>query len=281
MSHRASSTKVMGVVNVTPDSFVGQVRTPTVEGALRRCLTLVEEGAAVIDIGGESTRPGSSSIPLDEELSRVMPVLEAVLPLLGPAVQVSIDTQKEEVARAAVAAGVHIINDMSSSLGHVAGELGVGYVAAHMLGPPQTMQNNPSYNDVVHEILDQVTAAGEQAKAAGAAPVWIDPGIGFGKTIEHNLTLLAQIDRFVATGLPVLVGVSRKGFLGRLHTAADTNCALADASRTGTEDRLEASVAMATWSAELGVDMVRVHDVAATVQALAGLAPARIAPDSP
>lgn len=257
------------MVNVTPDSFVGEVRTPTVEGAVQRCLKLVEDGASIIDIGGESTRPGSSSIALDEELNRVMPVIEALMPMLDPAVQVSIDTQKEAVARQAVAAGVHIINDMSSSLGHVAGELGVGYVAAHMLESPETMQVNPSYVDVVADILREVTAAGEQAKEAGASTVWIDPGIGFGKTMEHNLVLLAQIDRFVETDLPVLVGVSRKGFIGRLHTAADTGMALDEVSPTGTEDRLEASVAMAAWSAELGVDVVRVHDVAATVDALA------------
>lgn len=263
-------TKVMGVVNVTPDSFVGQVRTPTVDGAVNRCLALVEQGAAIIDIGGESTRPGSSSIALDEELNRVMPVIEALMPVLEPGVQVSIDTQKEAVARQAIAAGAHIINDMSSSLGHVAGELGVGYVAAHMLESPETMQHDPTYDDVIADILREVTAAGQQASDAGASTVWIDPGIGFGKTIEHNLTLLAHIDRFVATGFPVLVGVSRKGFIGRLHTAADTGVALADATPTGTEDRLEASVAMAAWSAELGVDVVRVHDVAATSQALAG-----------
>lgn len=264
-------TEVMGVVNVTPDSFVGEVRTPTVKGAVSRCLQLAEQGATIIDIGGESTRPGSSSIALDEELRRVMPVIEALTPVLDPAVQISIDTQKEPVARAAIAAGAHIINDMSSSLGPVAGELGVGYVAAHMLESPETMQDDPSYDDVVQEILHEVSAAGRLAQAAGASKVWIDPGIGFGKTIEHNLTLLAQIDQFVDTGLPVLVGVSRKGFIGRLHTAADTGVALAEAAPTGSEDRLEASVAMAAWSAELGVDVVRVHDVAATVQAIEGL----------
>lgn len=267
----------MGVVNVTPDSFVGEVRTPTVDGALARCHQLAAEGASIIDIGGESTRPGSSSIPLDEELARVMPVIEGLARELDSTVQISIDTQKEEVARAAVAAGAHIINDMSSRLGQVAGELGVGYVAAHMLESPETMQHNPSYVDVLADVLSEVAAAGQAALDAGASDVWIDPGIGFGKTIEHNLTLIAHVDRFVATGLPVLVGVSRKGFLGRLHTASDTGVALTEATATGTEDRLEASVAMAAWSAALGVEMVRVHDVSATVQALKVVA-AAIAP---
>ncbi|MCL4119301.1 UNVERIFIED_CONTAM: hypothetical protein GTU68_001489 [Idotea baltica] len=249
----------MGVVNVTPDSFVGDVRTPTVQGAVERSLRLVAEGATILDIGGESTRPGSTSISLDEELARVMPVLHALMPQLPDGVRVSIDTMKEDVARSAVAEGVHIINDMSSSLGHVAGELRCGYVAAHMLETPATMQQAPTYDDVVIEILTEVTATAKLAREAGAPQVWIDPGIGFGKTIEHNLSLLANVDRFVATGFPVLVGVSRKGFIGRLHTASDTG------------DRLEASVALAVWSGALGVDVVRVHDVLATTQALIAL----------
>ena len=265
----------MGVVNVTPDSFVGQVRTPTVAGAVARCMRLVQEGATILDIGGESTRPGSTSIPLEQELERVMPVIEALVPLLDASVQISIDTQKEVVARAAVAAGAHIINDMSSSLGAVAGELGVGYVAAHMLASPATMQRDPSYRDVLAEVLDEVTATGHEARARGATKVWIDPGIGFGKTIEHNLSLLAHVDRFVASGFDVLVGVSRKGFIGRLHTASDAGIDLADAAPTSTEDRLEASVALAAWSAALGVDVVRVHDVAATVRALGAVSSGR------
>jgi len=217
---RRSPAKVMGVVNVTPDSFVGEVRTPTVDGAVARCLALAEAGASIIDIGGESTRPGSSSIALEEELTRVMPVIETLVPKLAANpdfghVQISIDTQKEAVARAAVAAGAHIINDMSSSLGHVAGDLGVGYVAAHMLETPETMQDDPTYSDVIGEILIEVTQAGQAAADAGATTVWIDPGIGFGKTMEHNLVLMAQIDRFVGSGFPVLIGVSRKGFRER------------------------------------------------------------------
>lgn len=265
------SARVMGVVNVTPDSFVGEVRTPTADGAVERCLQLVAEGAAILDIGGESTRPGSTSIPLGEELRRVMPVIEALVPKLDGGVQISIDTMKEDVARAAVRAGAHIINDMSSSLGHVAGELGCGYVAAHMLETPATMQHSPHYDDVIGEILAEVVATAQHAIETGASEVWIDPGIGFGKNIEHNLTLLAHIDRFVASGFPVLVGVSRKGFIGRLHTASDQAVPLDDSKPTSTEDRLEASVALAAWSAAFGVDVVRVHDVSATVSALRAL----------
>lgn len=262
----------MGVVNVTPDSFVHEVATPTVESAVARCLKLAGEGAAMLDIGGESTRPGAEPVSLDEELGRVLPVLEAVLPQLDPAVQISIDTQKEAVARAAVAAGARIINDMGRTLGDVAGALGVGYVAAHMLGTPATMQDDPRYHDVIALVLEEVMLAGRKALAAGAFPVWIDPGIGFGKTVEHNLSLLAHIDQFVARaseeGLAVLVGVSRKGFVGRLHTASDRRMSLDEVSPTPTDDRIEGSVALAVWAASLGVDVVRVHDVSETVQAL-------------
>jgi dihydropteroate synthase len=137
-----------------------------------------------------------------------------------------------------------------------------------MLDTPATMQDQPHYDDVVAQVLEAVTGAGRKALDAGAFPVWIDPGIGFGKTIEHNLTLLAHIDRFVETGLAVLVGVSRKGFAGRLHGSSDQRVPLAEAQPTATDDRLEASVAMAAWATALGVDVVRVHDVSATVQAL-------------
>ena len=263
--------RVMGVVNVTPDSFVGEVRTPSVDGAVRRALQLASEGAAIVDIGGESTRPGSTSVELSAELDRVMPVIEALAPVLPAGVEISIDTQKEVVARAAIDAGAHIINDMSSTLGHVAGDLGCGYVAAHMLETPATMQNNPTYDDVLGEVLAEVHATATAAKEAGATEVWIDPGIGFGKTVEHNLSLLANLERFVDTDFGVLVGVSRKGFIGRLHTASDEGIALADAKPTSTEDRLEASVALAAWSAAAGADVVRVHDVAATIAALRGL----------
>lgn len=261
-------TRVMGVVNVTPDSFVAELRTPELDAAVERCGQLVDEGAAILDIGGESTRPGADTVPLDEELARVVPVVAAAAAQF-PNVVISVDTRAEEVARQAIAAGATLLNDMSSSLHQVAGELGVAYVAAHMQGEPKTMQDAPSYIDVVDEVLNKVVAGAEAAAAAGSPEVWIDPGIGFGKTDPHNLALLAGIDRFVASDVPVLVGVSRKGMTGRLHAASDAGVALADASApTPTADRLEASVALGYWCALMGVDIIRVHDVAPTVQGM-------------
>ncbi|MEM7093437.1 MAG: dihydropteroate synthase [Actinomycetota bacterium] len=269
--------RVMGVVNVTPDSFVGEVRTPGRDEAVARCHALIEEGANILDVGGESTRPGATPIPIDEELRRVLPVIEAVMAELPAHVQMSIDTRHEAVARAAVGAGATIINDMSASLGLVAGELGVGFVAAHMQGTPDSMQDDPTYASVVDDVLSEMVRSAEAARQAGAHPVWIDPGIGFGKTHAHNLEILANIDRFAATDFPVLIGVSRKGMIGHLHAASDAGVALGDVPPTPTDDRLEASIALAVWCALSGVEIVRVHDVAETVQAMQ-VAAARLDP---
>lgn len=258
----------MGVVNVTPDSFVGEVRTPGYDEAVVRCRQLLDEGADILDIGGESTRPGATPITVDQELARVIPVIETIAAELPDGVRISIDTRNEAVARDAVAAGAAMINDMSASLGNVAGELGVDFVAAHMQGTPATMQEHPDYGDVVDEVLSEMIAAATAAKAAGARQVWIDPGIGFGKTQPHNLALLGHIDRFVASGFPVLIGVSRKGLIGRLHGASDAGAEFDTVAPVPTDDRLEASLAIAVWCALLGVDIVRVHDVAQTVQAM-------------
>lgn len=263
-----SQCRTMGVVNVTPDSFVGEVRTPDRDDAVARCRRLVDEGADFLDIGGESTRPGAEPISIDEELARVVPVIEIVAAELPDHVTLSVDTRHEPVARAAVAAGADMINDMSATLGAVAGELGVGYVAAHMQGKPPTMQHDPHYGDVVEEVLSEMLDAADQARKHGVSQVWIDPGIGFGKTRAHNLALLAHIDRFVATDFPVLIGVSRKGFIGRIHAASDAGVEFGTVGPTPTHDRLEASLAIAAWCGLLGVDIVRVHDVAQTVQAM-------------
>lgn len=260
--------RTMGVVNVTPDSFVGEVRTPGLDEAVARCRALIDEGADLLDIGGESTRPGATPISVDEELARVIPVIEAIAPELPEGVAISIDTRNEAVARAAVAAGATMINDMSASLGAVAGELGVDFVAAHMQGTPDTMQENPNYDDVVGDVLAEMVEAATAARTAGARQVWIDPGIGFGKTQEHNLALLSNIDRFVASGFPVLIGVSRKGMIGRIHAASDAGVPFESVPPVPTDDRLEGSLAIAAWCALLGVDIVRVHDVAETVQAM-------------
>jgi dihydropteroate synthase len=238
----------MGVLNVTPDSFSDGGRWLDPGAAVAHGLQLVDEGADVVDVGGESTRPGAEPVPLDEELRRVVPVVEA----LAPHTRVSIDTRKAEVAEAAIEAGATLVNDVSATLAPVAARAGVGWVAMHMRGDPRTMQHEPTYDDVVAEVRRFLV---ERASTAGVDEVWIDPGIGFGKTMAHNLSLLAHLDELVATGFPVVVGTSRKSFLGRL-----TGNAPAD-------DRLEASVATAAWALAQGAAMVRVHDVRPTVAA--------------
>ncbi|MCC5954357.1 MAG: dihydropteroate synthase [Acidimicrobiia bacterium] len=175
--------------------------------------------------------------------------------------RVSIDTRHAEVARAAVAVGASLVNDVSATLWPVAAELGVGWVAVHMAGEPRTMQQAPTYDDVVDEVNRFLTERAAAATAAGVTEVWIDPGIGFGKTIEHNLALLASLDRLVASGFPVVVGTSRKSTLGTLLAASD------GVASVGPEDRLEGSIATAVWAMHLGVRMIRAHDVRQTRQA--------------
>jgi len=244
---------VMGVLNVTPDSFYDGGRWFETQAAVAHGRRLVAEGADVVDVGGESTRPGAAPVDEEEELRRVVPVVRK----LAREVRVSIDTSKAVVAEAAVAAGAAMINDVSSSLGEVAARTGVAWVAMHRQGLPATMQVAPTYEDVVAEVRDFLVARAAEARAAGVGEIWIDPGIGFGKTAAHNRLLLRRLDVLVATGWPVLVGTSRKSFLGG----------------GGPDDRLEASLATATWALAQGVAMVRVHDVAATVQAAAVVGP--------
>jgi dihydropteroate synthase len=248
---------VMGVLNVTPDSFSDGGRFLDAHAAIAHGEQLVAEGAAIVDVGGESTRPGAVAVGAEEELRRVLPVIAA----LAPSVRVSIDTRKEVVARRAVDAGATVVNDVSASLHGVAASAGVGYVAMHKRGEPGTMQADPRYDDVVDEVGTFLAAAAERASAAGVGEVWIDPGIGFGKTAAHNLSLLRHLDRLVARGWPVVVGTSRKSFLGRLVVDGD-------GSDTGPDDRLEGSLATAAWAFSQGVAVVRAHDVAPTVDAL-------------
>jgi dihydropteroate synthase len=243
---------VMGILNVTPDSFSDGGRWFDREAAVARGLEMVAEGADVIDVGGESTRPGADPVDQAEEHRRVVPVVEA----LAPHVRVSVDTTKPAVAAAALEAGATLVNDVSASLAEVAAEGGAGWVAMHMQGEPRTMQADPRYDDVVAEVTGFLTARAAQARAAGVEEVWIDPGIGFGKTADHNLSLLRHLRTLVATGWPVAIGTSRKSFLGRTTGGADA------------DDRLEASVATAVWAADQGASMLRVHDVGATVQAM-------------
>jgi len=241
----------MGVLNVTPDSFSDGGRWLDPDAAVAHGLALAAEGADVVDVGGESTRPGAAEVPLDEELRRVVPVISA----LAGRVRVSVDTRKADVAEAALAAGATIVNDVSASLHEVAAAHGAGWVAMHMRGTPATMQQHVVYDDVVAEVREFLVQRAEKATAAGVGEVWIDPGLGFAKTAEQNLSLLRHLDELVATGIPVLVGASRKSFIGRLTGDA------------AVDDRLEGSLAAAVWAIDKGVAMVRVHDVRPTVQA--------------
>lgn len=247
----------MGVLNVTPDSFSDGGRFLDHHAAVAHGLRMIDEGAAVIDVGGESTRPGAAPVDEAEELRRVIPVVSA-LAATGRA-RISIDTTKRAVAEAAVDAGATMVNDISATLWPVASQPGVGgiaWVAMHMKGTPATMQSLAEYDDVVGEVLSFLSEAVRTAREAGVPEVWIDPGLGFAKTAAHNLLLLKHLRRLTTLDCPVLVGASRKSFLGAL-----TDGAAAD-------DRLEASLAAAVWAAHCGASMVRVHDVRETVQAM-------------
>jgi dihydropteroate synthase len=249
---------VLGILNVTPDSFSDGGRYVDLDAAVARAHEMLAEGADLIDVGGESTRPGAVPVDTRTELERVVPVIEA----LAGRCRISVDTRHRAVAEAAVAAGATLVNDVSASLYPVAAEAGVGWVAMHMQGEPATMQDRPTYRDVVGEVQAYLVERADAAVAAGVSEVWIDPGFGFGKDLRHNLELLANLDRFVATGYPVTVGTSRKGMCGALLAESDG----ADET-VPVEDRLEASVATATWAMVQGARMVRVHDVKAARQA--------------
>jgi len=251
--------KVMGIVNVTPDSFSDGGEFFDHERAIEHGLRMIQEGADVLDIGGESTRPGAEEVPLEEELRRVIPVIEG----LAGAATVSIDTAKAEVARQAVASGAKIVNDVTALRGDpemagVCAEAGVQVVLMHMLGSPRTMQDDPRYKDVVAEVAEFLAVQVGVAEAAGIARenLWIDPGIGFGKTVDHNLELLADTRRFAEMNLPVLIGASRKSFIGRVGGDAPES------------ERLGGTIACCLAAMDGGAAMVRVHDVAPVVQAV-------------
>ena len=255
--------QVMGIVNVTPDSFSDGGRLASVAAAVTHGLRLAEQGADVLDIGGESTRPGAAPVAEAVEIARTIPVIEG-LRAAGWAGPISIDTMKPEVARAAVAAGATMWNDVTA-LGFApdslttAAELGCAVVLMHMRGEPQSMQADPRYDDVVVEVCAELVARSEAAMTAGVARerIWLDPGIGFGKTLAHNLALTAHLDRLVDLGFPVLFGASRKRMIAGIDpTAVDPG------------DRIGGSVALALAAADRGARMIRVHDVRETVQAL-------------
>ncbi len=254
-----SRPQVMGVLNITPDSFSdgGDFFAP--EKAVQHALQMEAEGAAIIDIGGESTRPGAQPVPEADEIGRVVPVIEALQSRLR--VPISIDTQKPGVMRAAIRAGAGFINDVNALRApgalDAAAECGVPVCLMHMQGDPRTMQNDPQYADVVDEVkafLQQRLSACEQA-GIGRARILLDPGFGFGKTVHQNLQLLARLEELDRLGQPLVVGLSRKSMIGKL---------------LGLEvgERLPASIALAVLAVERGARLVRSHDVAATWQAL-------------
>ena len=252
--------RIMGIVNVTPDSFSDGGEWFEREAAIAHGRRLAEEGASILDVGGESTRPYADPVPLDEERARVVPVIEA---LGATGAQLSVDTMKLEVARDAIAAGATFVNDVTAfrhdpALAALVAEHGCDCCLMHMLGDPRTMQVDPRYDDVVSEVKAFLEERAAFAVSEGVAPerIALDPGIGFGKTVEHNLELLRRLDEIVALGFPVLVGTSRKGFLGRL------------AGREDPHDRVAATVATNVLALERGATLFRVHDVAATADAL-------------
>ena len=261
----AGHTLIMGVVNVTPDSFSdgGHVTSGRVEheAAIAHGVMLHEQGADLVDVGGESTRPGSTGITAAEELQRVVPVVAG---LSGLGVPVSIDTSKPEVAAAAIAVGAEVVNDVtglsSPEMLGICSENGVGVVVMHMQGTPATMQNNPHYTDVVAEVAEFLDRSARKAERAGVSPdrICIDPGIGFGKTFGNNLDLLAWLDRLVDIGFPVMVGASRKGFLGAILDDAGH-----PAEAAQRDPATGATVALAIAA---GASVVRVHNVAASLQ---------------
>jgi dihydropteroate synthase len=250
---------LMGVLNVTPDSFSDGGEFFETEAAVKYALEMAQNGADIIDIGGESTRPGAQSIPPDEEMKRVLPVIERLAG--SDEFLLSIDTSKASVARAALAAGAHIINDVTGGRGDadmfaLAAETGAGLIIMHMQGRPATMQLDPSYEDVVLEVTDFFRQQLAEAVRSGVDPVCIafDPGIGFGKTAAHNLELLANLPRLRVEERPLVVGVSRKSFLGKIAGLPP--------------DRTSATIALTSFLRGRGAQVLRVHDVAANANAL-------------
>lgn len=254
---RWSGVAVMGIVNLTPDSFSDGGRLASVDAAVRYAETLIAEGAQVLDLGGESTRPGAEPVSAESELGRVLPVLRA---LRGVNAVLSVDTYKPEVAEAALAAGAHLINDVTGfrdpEMAGVCAAAGAPAALMHMQGLPGTMQDAPRYEDVALEVRTFLADAATRVLEAGVPSVLLDPGVGFGKTLEHNLTLLRRLSDLAALGHPVLLGASRKGLIR----------ALAGESKPAERD--PGSLAVHLWGAQQGVAMVRAHNVAAHVQAL-------------
>ncbi len=250
---------VMGILNVTPDSFSDGGCFLHRDQAVERALAMVVEGADIVDVGAESTRPGADEIPVAEELDRLMPVLESLLGALD--VPISVDTSKAEVAREVLGLGCHAINDVralrDAAMAEAIAEAGAGVVLMHMKGEPRTMQASPHYDDVVGEVRHFLAGAIERARAAGIASsaIVVDPGIGFGKTVDHNVALLARLNELADLGLPVLVGTSRKSFIGSI-------------TERGLDDRLAGTISSVAISVLRGAAAVRVHDVRQAVDSV-------------
>ncbi len=247
-----SKPLVMGILNVTPDSFSDGGKFTSVESAITHAKQMIEEGADIIDVGGESTRPGSEPVSVEEELARVIPVINELLKL---DTTISIDTTKPDVAEACLKRGVHMLNDVTGlrnpQMVQVAAKYNVPVVIMHMLGEPKTMQDDIHYDDVVVEIKCYLQIQATKAKQAGISQIILDPGIGFGKTVEHNYEIIRRLAEFTELGYPILIGPSRKSFLGG-----------------NVEDRLPGTIAAVTACILNGASIVRVHDVKECAQAV-------------
>ncbi len=272
---------IMGVLNVTPDSFYDGGRYAAAEQALARAEEMIREGADVLDIGGESTRPGALEVSLQEESVRVLPLVE-MISSRWPDIPISVDTRKASVAREALERGAALINDISAlrhdpEMAQVLADFQAPVILMHMRETPATMQKNPRYSDVVGDIErffeERLTFAARHG--ISEERIILDPGIGFGKTVEHNLTILKRLSEFLTLGRPLLVGVSRKSFLGRILRPPPCTLPLEGGGRGGgettppPEERLEGSLAAGLWAIQQGARVLRVHDVAATRRALA------------
>lgn len=252
-------THVMGILNVTPDSFSDGGYYLDVQRAVTHAKRMVEEGATLIDIGGESSRPGASPVSLDEELARVLPVIRAIVESVD--VLISVDTYKAEVARQALAAGAHLVNDITAlcadtAMASIVAKMNAGLILMHMKGTPRTMQKAPQYDDVVSEVQASLQESIRTAEEQGVDPerIIIDPGIGFGKTTAHNLELLKRLAEFQTLNKPLLIGTSRKSFIGNVLGLPIS-------------ERLEGTAATVCWAIAHGADIVRVHDVKVNVRA--------------
>lgn len=255
-----SNTLVMGIINVTPDSFFDGGKYNHKDQAVKRISEMIADGADIIDIGGLSSRPGSKPVSLEEELERTIPVIESVSNNFDTLI--SIDTYRSEITLEAISAGAHMVNDISAfnmdkNMAGVVADKGVSVTLMHMQGKPEDMQKNPQYDNVVDEIYEYLDGKANDAIGAGISPdkIILDPGIGFGKTLDHNLSILNKISEFSSMGYPIMVGASRKSFIGGILDLP-------------VEDRLEGSLAAAVWSVINGANILRVHDVAETVRAV-------------